>query len=155
MGRSKSVSKEVRLCEKVSWKRTDKYSLDHDVAIGFIEDDRLMSRIIGVGHEIDTPISLSIFFQGSLIIYECDDDLPIFRNIASLDEYEISIIDSLLIHRVSLCSQEEVFITRREELRRDGDLGLDILLGEDRHTACDSTDERDAPYLIAIGRIVG
>ena len=155
MGRSKNVSKEVRLCEKVSWKSTNKYSLDHDVAIGFIEDDGLMSRIVGMGHEIDTPISLSIFFQGSLVIYECDDDLPIFRNIPSLDEYEISVIDSFLIHRVSLCSQEEVFIAWGEELRRYRDLGLDILFGEDRHTAGDSTDERDTPYLIAISRIVG
>ena len=108
-----------------------------------------------MGHEIDTPISLSIFFQRSLIIYECDDDLPIFRNIPSLDEDEIPVIDSLLIHRVSLCSQEEVFIAWGEELRRDRDLGLDILFGEDRHTTGDSTDEGDAPYLIAISRIVG
>ena len=108
-----------------------------------------------MGHEIDTPISLSIFFQRSLIIYECDDDLPIFRNIPSLDEYEIPVIDSLLIHRVSLCSQEEVFITRREKLRRDGNFGLDILFGEDRHTTGDSTDEGDTPHFIAISRIVG
>ena len=113
-----------------------------------------MFRIIRVWHEVDSTVSLMVLFESGLIIYQCDDDFSIFGEIRLSYEHEITIFYSFLIHRVSLGSEEEIFVTRREELGRYRYLGLDVLLGEDGHPTGDSTDERDSPDLIAIGRIL-
>jgi len=107
-----------------------------------------------VRDEIDASVYLSVFFESGFIIDECDDDFSIFWNIGTLNEDEITIFYTFLIHRVSLSSKEEVFIGRGEELRRDRNLGLDIFFCKYRHPAGDSTDERNAPYFVTIGRIL-
>jgi hypothetical protein len=113
-----------------------------------------MSRVMRVGYQIYTSITFAVFFQSCFIIYQCDDDFSIFWCIGSTNKDEIVILDSLLIHRVSFSSEEEVLIGRREKFRRYRDLGLDILLSEYGHTTGDSTDKRDATYLVTIGRIL-
>lgn len=109
-----------------------------------------MFRIIRVGYEIDRITDFFVFFECCFIIDQCDDDFPIFGNISSFDQDEITTFYSFLIHGVSLGSEEEVFVRGGEELGRDGYLGLDVLLGEDRHTASNSSYERDRANLVTI-----
>ncbi len=113
-----------------------------------------MTRIIRVRYEIDASFNLSVFFECGFIIDESDDDLPRFGDITFFNKDQVTIFYTFLIHRVSLSSEEEVLISRREKLRRYRYLRLDILFGEDRHTTGDSTDERDITYFITICRIL-
>lgn len=91
--------------------------------------------------EVDGIGFLSVFFQGGLIIDKSDDDISISCDIRLSHEDEISIIDSFLIHRVSLCSEEEVFIELVHDLDRYRNFGFDIFFCEDRHPTGDTSNE--------------
>ena len=138
------------LVKKISRKGTNEGSLDHDITIRFIEDYRLVPGIIRVGNEIYSFSLLSILFQRRFVIDQCDDDTSTLCSIRLLEENEISMIDSFLIHGVSLSSEEEVCIDLIHDLCRDGNLGFDIFLGEYRHSAGDSPDEGNTADGIAI-----
>jgi hypothetical protein len=107
-----------------------------------------------VGDKIDTSITLSIFFESCFVIYQCYYYLATFCCISASYEHEIIVLDSFLIHRVSLSSKEEVFVRSREKLRRYRYLGLDILFCKYRHTTGDRTDKRNIPDFIAIRRVL-
>lgn len=132
---------EIFLCKKVSWKGTDKYSLDRYISIGFIEDDWFVSRIIGVGDQGGIPCLLSKLLQGCFVVYEGNHDLTGSSGTYLTYQDEISIFDSFLIHRVALSSKEKIFFRLNEHLRRYGDLCFDIFLSEYRHPASDRADE--------------
>ena len=84
--------------------------MDREVVREVTEDDRTMTRIVRVRDEIGEISLMTELLQGCLIIDESSDDLPILWDTGLLDEDEISVIDPLLIHGVSLCSEEEVFL---------------------------------------------
>ena len=88
--------------------------------------------------------------ESCLIVDESRDDLSILWDTRLLDEDEISVIDSFLIHRVSLCSEKKILLRERNQSSRYWDLGLDVLLGEYRHPASDRPDEWDHPDLVTI-----
>lgn len=136
--------------KEISREGTDEGSLDHDISIGFIEDNRLVSRVIRVRNEIDHSPFFSEFLQCGLIIDECDDDISTLCYIRLFQEDEVSIIDSFLIHGVSLSSEKEVLIYLIHDLRRDRDLCLDILLSEYRHPTGNRPDEGNVADSVAI-----
>ena len=107
-----------------------------------------------MGNEIHATIYLFVFFQGSFVIDEGYYDFSFFWDVGFSDEDEISVIDSFLVHGVSLCSEKKIFIICSEEFGRDGYLGLDVFLCEDRHTTGDSSYERDPTHFIAICSIL-
>ena len=107
-----------------------------------------MLGIIRVREEICCSFLLAEFLQCCFIIDEGHHDLPIFGNVGLTNEDEIIMIDSLLIHGISLSPEEEVRICLIHNLGGYGYLGLDILFSEYRHPTCYRTDERNRANLI-------
>ena len=103
-----------------------------------------------MGDEIGKISLMTELLECCLIVDESGDDLSILWDTRLFDEDEISVIDSFLIHRVSLCSEEKILLRSRDESSRYGDLGLDVLLGEYRHPASDRPDEWNHPDLVTI-----
>ena len=81
-----------------------------------------------------------------LIVDQGDNYLSVRCNVCLFDEDEVSILDSLLIHRVTISAEEEVLLVSRDDLGGYWDLSFDIFLCEYRHPTCDGTDERDITY---------
>lgn len=77
------------------------------------------------------------------IVDKCDDHFSIFSYLCLLDEDEVTALDTLLIHRVTISAEEKILLVSRDDLGGYWDLGLDVLVGKYRHTACDRTDEWD------------
>ena len=102
-----------------------------------------MLRIVRVWDEEYTLISRLEFLECRFVVDEGNDDLPILSDLRLFDEDEIPILDPLLIHGVTISTEEEVLLVCRDDLGRYWDLGLDILISEYRHTACYRTDEWD------------
>ena len=146
--------KDNMLFEEAARKCSDEDSLDHDISVGFVEDNRLVLRVVRVWDEIGRSFFLTELFESCFIVDECDDDITISCYIRLADENEVSIVDFFLIHRVSLCSEEEIFICAIHYLGRDGNLSFDVLLGEDGHPASDRADERNPSDLVTVGREV-
>lgn len=69
-----------------------------------------MARIVRVRDEICDISLMTELLECCLIVDESSDDLSILWDTRLLDEDKISVIDSFLIHRVSLCSEEEIFL---------------------------------------------
>ena len=63
---------------------------------------------------------------------------------------ECGILDSLLIHGVTIGTEEKILLAFRDNLGGYWDLGFDIFLCEYRHPTCDGTDEGDIAYSYTI-----
>jgi hypothetical protein len=107
-----------------------------------------------VRDEIDASLDSTVLFQSGFVIYQGDDYLTILWYTRLPYEDEVSVRYPFLIHRISLSSEEEVFVCRGEELLRYRNLGFDIFLGEYGHTTGDGSDERDMTDFVAICRIL-
>ena len=97
-----------------------------------------------------TLISCLEFLQCGLIVDECNHYLSVRRHIRLFDEDEITILDSLLIHGVTIGTEEKILLAFRDNLGGYWDLGFDIFLCEYRHPTCDGTDEGDIAYSYTI-----
>ena len=138
------------LCEETSWECSDKYSLYGEAVCLAIEDDRLVTRIGRVWYEEHTLVSCLELLQCGLIVDERNHYLSVRRHIRLFDEDEITILDSLLIHGVTIGTEEKILLAFRDNLGGYWDLGFDIFLCEYRHPTCDGTDEGDIAYSYTI-----
>ena len=103
-----------------------------------------------MGDEIGEISLMTELLECCLVVDESGDDLSILWYTRLFDEDEISVIDSFLIHRVSLCSEEKILLRSRDESSRYWDLSLDVLLGEYRHPTGNRPNEWDHPDLMII-----
>jgi hypothetical protein len=72
---------------------------------------------------------------------ERDDDLAVPRGLLAAHDREVAVEDAGIDHRVALHAQDELLASAGERLR-DGDVLLDVLLGEQRPARGDLADER-------------
>lgn len=111
-----------------------------------VEDNRFVSRIGRVWYEKYIFTACLEFFKRGFVVYQGDDYLSVLSCLSLLDEDEVSIFDSLLIHGVTIRTEEEKLASLSYYLRRDRYLCFDIFLCEYRHPACYSADEWDIAY---------
>jgi hypothetical protein len=76
--------------EEISWETADEDTLDHHVSIRIIEDNRLMSGIIGVGEEVGGISFSPELLECRFIIDKRDDDFSTFCDTRLSDEDEVS-----------------------------------------------------------------
>jgi hypothetical protein len=104
-----------------------------------------------VWYEEYVLISYLELLECGFVVDECHDYLSVLSNIGLFDEDEVTTLDSLLVHGVTICSEEEVLLVRSDYLGGYWYLSFDVFLGEYRHPAGDSTDERDIAYRDRVG----
>ncbi len=69
-----------------------------------------MTRIGRVRNEKYTLISHLELLECGFIVDESDDYLSVLCDVGLFDEDEVTILDSLLVHGVTIGSEEEVFL---------------------------------------------
>ena len=81
--------------------------------------------------------------DGGFVLDQGDDDLAVAGRLLRLDDDEVAVEDAGLLHRVSAHGEDEVGVVATGDAR-DVDVLLDVLLGDDRTTGRDGTDQRQA-----------
>jgi|GEM_PF-3789927 len=135
------------LSKEGSWESSNKDSLYREGVMFAIKNNWFMAGIIRMRYKKNTLFFVFKFFQCCLIIYQCYNYLSVSRIISLFYEYEISIINSFLVHRITFCSEKEIFFRRRDNLGRYWNLCFNIFFCEDGHTTCNRSDKGNIFYL--------
>lgn len=138
------------LCKEWAWERSDKYTLDRKIVWEISKNNRLVTRVVWVRYQICKITLMTELLECCLIIDESSYNLSILWDTRLLDENQITVIDSFLIHRVSLSPQEKIFLGSRNESARNWNLSFDILISKYRHTTSNRPNEWNHPDLMTI-----
>ncbi len=129
------------LCEKTTGKWSNEHTLNREIIWEISENNGSMLRIIRMRDKVSKISLVTELFEGCFIVDQCRHDLSITRNISLFYENQISIIDSLLIHGVTLRPEEKILLGCRDKTSCYWDLCFYILFSEYRHTASNRTNE--------------
>jgi hypothetical protein len=109
-----------------------------------------MDGVIRMRDEVHDTLFISVFFECRFIIDHGNYYISVFIPCCSLYEYEISVLDSFLIHGVPIRSEEEILCIVSEEILGYWDMCRDILFGQHRCSTSDIPNERNTPSSIAM-----
>ena len=109
-----------------------------------------MARIGRMRYQEYTLISRLELLECCFIVDEGNDYLSVVCYVGLFDENEITMLNSLLIHGITISTEKKILLVLGDYLDGYGYLSFDIFLCEYRHPACYSTDERYVAYGYAI-----